>query len=76
MEFNVGDFCSRVVQNVADATVGDEEDDSASVNIEMRTWDCNFEDEPELGECVGEGEGEGASRRRLDFDDETSESDL
>lgn len=61
------------MQNVADGTVGDEEDDSASVNVEMRTWDCNFEDELDLGEC---GESDDGSRRRLDFEDETSQSDL
>jgi len=59
-----------MVQNVADGTVGDEEDDSASVNVEMRTWDSNFEDELDLGEC-----GEGGARR-LDFDDETAANDL
>jgi hypothetical protein len=62
-----------MVQKTADDTVGDEEDDGASVNVEMRTYDVQFEEELDLGEC---GEGADGSRRRLDFDDETSESDL
>jgi hypothetical protein len=62
-----------MVQNTADPTVGDEEDDGASVNVEMRTWDANFEDELELGECGEDAEG---VRRRLDFDDESSSADL
>lgn len=72
IEFNVGDYCSRMIQKVGDDTKGDDEDDGASVNLEMRSWDCNFEDELDMGECTGEG----ANARRLDFDDETSESDL
>jgi len=71
-EFNTGDYCSRMVQKVGDDTKGDDEDDGASVNVELRNWDCNFEDELDMGECTGEG----ANARRLDFDEETSESDL
>lgn len=71
-EFNVGDYCSRMIQKVGDDTKGDDEDDGASVNLEMRTWDCNFEDEMDLGECAGEG----GNSRRLDFHDETSQSDM
>jgi len=73
-EFNVGDYCSRMIQKVGDDTKGDDEDDGASVNLEMRTWDCNFEDEMDLGECAADGEA--GNSRRLDFDDETSKSDM
>lgn len=40
-EFNAGDFCSRTVQQDSDPLVADDQDDSASVSVNFRLFDCN-----------------------------------
>lgn len=71
-EFNAGDFCARTVQQDSDPLVGDSEDDSASVSVNFRLYDCNYVDD-EATTCPGSGEsgegeddGEGGESRRLE----------